>query len=187
MACIAGTRQQPREWIRIRPGGVLEHHEGRVCDRVKPMTSRSYCSPCPAYRGTRSDTTQATGLWPDGEPYALTPDELAQYETAIEAALEDDNFDLIAAWETRLTEGIGDQSLRLIGDPAALERRAAYMRAWRKGRPDPTNAARQARFRARKRNVSAPQRDSPGNPSPGARDARARVREKGTHVTAGDS
>lgn len=182
MACLGGTKEQPREWIRIRAGGILEHHAGRVCDRTHHLTNRAYCSPCPAYRGRRTDTTIATGLWPDGEPYALSTGELAQYEAAMDAALDDD-FDLIAAWETRMAEGIGDRTLREIGDPGALERRASYMRAYRRGRNDPTNAARQARFRARHRNVTTLRGGSDGQSLAPARTARARAREEGSYVT----
>lgn len=177
MTCLGGTREEPREWIRIRPGGVLEHQAGRVCDRTEPRTSRPYCSPCPAYRGKRTDTTRATGLYPDGEPYALSVAEHAAYEVAIAAALEDDDFSLIAAWESRLAEGIGDQALRRIGDPDALERRAAYMREYRKAHPvDPTNAERQRRWRARHRNVNAPSTGDLAKSPPRARGTRARTR-----------
>lgn len=121
------------------------------------MTNRRACSPCPAYRGIRSDTSPATGLWPDGTPYGLAAREHVEYEAALTAALEDDDFGPITAWETRLAEGIGDRTLRELGDPDALDRRAAYMRAYRQRRPGyDKSTARVARHRARGCNVTTP-------------------------------
>lgn len=183
IACLGGSREHPRQWVQLRADGTVELHEGRICDRVHPLTNRRYCSPCPAYRGTRTDTSTATGLWPDGTPYALAAGDYELYERAATAALEDDDFSLFALFEARVSEGIGDQALRRIGDPDALERRANYMRVWRQGRPDSTNADRQRRWRARHRNVTAPLARGPESSPPRARDASARAREGGNHVT----
>ena len=64
MACIGGTREDPKIWWRYRrarqdeiapnPDGlVFERVDGRICDRMQPRTSRVKCGPCPAYRGLR--------------------------------------------------------------------------------------------------------------------------------------
>ncbi len=177
MSCIAGTVSDPLPWVRLRADGTIEQHVGRWCKRTADWTSKRQCSSCPAYRGNRLDGTTSTGIGPDGLPYGLRQAEHELYEAALEAALDDD-FSLIAAFETRLADGVGDQVLRKLGDPDALDRRAAYMRDYRKGRPDGTGAARQRRWRERHRNVNAPESPNPrapGEGDSGQAPARARI------------
>lgn len=159
--CLGGTPEDPHEWWRISRSGRRpdERVEGRICKRKEPYTAPSACSSCPAYRGRRYDTSIATGLYPDGEPYALSSSEYAAWQRAMDLALEHDDFSGIARFEVRMEAGIGDQTLRRIGDPDALDRRAAYMRGYRKGRSrtdeDRARDAERAR-RYRKRHVTAP-------------------------------
>ena len=184
MSCLGGNPDEPREWIRLTVDGRIELQAGRICNRTRPGTARAFCSPCPAYRGVKTDTTRATGLYPDGSPYALSIAEHEAYEVALAAAIDDDDFSAIGAWETRLAEGIGDQALRRIGDPDALERRAAYMRDYRRAHPGKDkSASRMARLRARKSDVTAPERSEPAAAPPHARGTRARARERGSYVT----
>lgn len=155
MSCLGGTREEPRDWVRISPDGEETPMTGRfACNVVGPRTSRRKCSGCPAYRGIRRDGSTATGLAPDGTPYALRPAELEQYRAALEAALVDDDFDGIAAFEARMTEGIGDRTLLQLGDPGALDRLASRVRGWRsrnRDRAKALNAAHNRAYRARRK------------------------------------
>jgi hypothetical protein len=170
MTCLGGTREAPRNWVRVLAAGEPERHDGRICDRTHPLTSRTYCAPCPAYRGLRRDGSRSTGLYPDGTPYGLSADSFERYEAALVAMLDDDEVLPFAVWEARELEGIGAHTLRELGDPDATEAWAAHLRAYRQrhpdhrrraDRPDRTNAERQRRWRERHRTVTP---DSPPAP-----------------------
>jgi len=179
MSCLGGSPEAPRGWVRLTVDGRIEHHAGRVCNRTHPLTNRRFCSPCPAYRGIRTDSSTATGLYPDGTPYGLSAHEYDEYGAALVAMLEDDDPAPFAAWESRLT-GIGDRTLREIGDPDALDRRAAYMRDYRKRRPGhDRSAGRVARWRARKRNVNTLSTPSAGTGANGRLGTQARAHTRG--------
>lgn len=154
MSCLGGTPDEPRRWFRYQQGEAVPM-DGRHCTRTHPFTSRRVCSSCPAFRGTRSDGTLATGLFPSGEPYGLRPDEHEAYQAAVDAALFDDDFSLVGLFEARMLEGIGDKTLLRIGDPDALARRAEYARKYRKQRgnaPDrEATRERVRRLRARRK------------------------------------
>lgn len=134
MACIAGTVDSPRRWVRFAHGQPVRM-EGRWCDRAQDFTSRRTCSSCPAYRGIDIFGQLVTGMAPNGEPLGLTADEYAAYEAAVEASFDDD-FSLMRAWFDRMDAGVGERALREHGDPDATDRWAAYMRGYRERMDD---------------------------------------------------
>lgn len=153
MSCIAGTVEKPLRWVRFTAGEPVEL-EGRWCDRIQPFTNRVACSSCPAYRGTRYDGSEATGVAPSGDPIGLTVDEHERWQAAQDAALIEDDFSLLGAWQERMAGGPGERALRDIGDPDAAERWAGYIADWRKANPDRAkelNRAHARAYRARKR------------------------------------
>lgn len=161
MACIAGTVERPRQWVRFAAGEPVEM-DGRWCDRKEPFTARAQCSSCPAYRGVRYDTSLATGVAPSGDPVGLTMSEYVDWRDAQEEALIDDDFSLIAAWQDRMLAGIGQRALRDIGDPDATDAWNKYMRTYRARNPDYAERNReQTRARMRARRAVCKQRQSP--------------------------
>lgn len=166
MACIGGTVEEPRPWIRFK-SDQEERLDGRWCDRQQPFTSRRSCSSCPAYRGVRWDGTIATGIAPNGALVALTEDEYREYQAATEASFDGDD----GPWRifiSRLEEGIGERALREIGDPDAQAAHAAYMRDYRKRMPDDVRERERIRkreyMRAYMRNRRGKSIVSVGNP-----------------------
>jgi hypothetical protein len=124
-----------------------------------PRTSRRLCAECPAFRGLRYDGKVANGLNVLDDPIGLTLEEHERYEAAMDALNFDDDFGplglFLSRQERELVEhsdgthhviaGIGEQGLRRIGDPDALDRHAERMRAWRAAHP---GADRRKRDRA---------------------------------------
>lgn len=158
MACLAGTVDAPRRWVRFVAGEPVEL-EGRHCTRQQPFTNRQQCSSCPAYRGIRYDGSQATGITPSGDPIGLSVDEHKRWEAAQEAQFIDDDTGPIVMWQERMAGGMGDRALRFIGDPDASDRWASYMRDYRARMTDDQldrqrAATRERVRRHRARNVS---------------------------------
>jgi hypothetical protein len=167
MACLGGTYEHPKPWMRHWPDGRVQRIDGRICTDKKrllnPHTSRRSCAGCPAFRGLRWDGTVANGLGTDNEtPVGLSIDESARYEEAMDAALIEDDYEPLFGWLSRqdrelvtnpdgthhVIVGIGERGLRRIGDPGATERAAAYMREYRKSHPDPRTYAERKDDRA---------------------------------------
>lgn len=142
--CLGGTVEEPRTWYRLDPTGRRpdQELEGRWCKVTTPYTSPRTCSSCPAYRGRKFDGEVATGLTPAGEPYALSAAEYKRWQETSEYILETDDFLALDRFEAFVLEGIGDQALRRMGDPGALERRAEYMRRWYAAHADEVRARR---------------------------------------------
>lgn len=150
MSCIAGTVEKPLHWVRFRAGEAVEL-EGRICDRIQDFTSRRSCSSCPAYRGVRWDSSQATGVAPNGDPMGLTVDEYGRWTDAQEAALIEDDFAPMARFTDQMSGGMGLQSLARIGDPDALDTLAQRQREQRAKDPEHAKELRreaQRRYRA---------------------------------------
>lgn len=152
MACLGGTRDEPRVWMHYRADGEVVRQNGRICTGKRlanPHTSRRACAECPAFRGLRWDGKVANGMSPDDRPHGLTVEESARWEAAVFAAELDDDwepmFAFMARQERELIElgdgrhavvpGIGERGLRRIGDPGALDRHAEKMREWRAAHP----------------------------------------------------
>lgn len=167
MACLAGTVENPRPWMRYWKDREPERFEGRICNRTNPRTNRNQCSVCPAFRGVRYDTVLATGLDVDDEPYGLSIEEHHEYQRALEAKFIDDASDPLAVFLSRMqleatkdpltgrwqvTHGIGARTLAMIGDPSGLAVQAAKSREWRAAHPG-------ADKRVRKRDRAAYMRD----------------------------
>lgn len=193
MSCLGGTREEPKTWVRFR-ALEQEHIEGRWCDREQPFTSRRSCSACPAYRGTRWDGSTASGIAPNGDVVALSLPEYEEYERALEASFEDDDFSLLRMLLDKLDGGIGQRTMREAGDPDAQDVWSRYMRAYRtrmsdeqRARQRETTRLRVARHRAAKRasacNVSNPGASHRDSPVPARAPARTRARERGAYVT----
>jgi hypothetical protein len=165
MACLGGTRDEPRIWWRYNAAGEFVRVEGRICQGNpkrynNPHTSRRGCAECPAFRGLRWDERVKNGLAPDGSPVALSSAEHGRYQLAIEASWDDDMEPLFAfersmdreaiqrtdgTWQVKA--GWGERTLLRIGDPDATERRAAYLRKWRESHPDTRKRDRAAYMR----------------------------------------
>ncbi len=149
MSCLGGTPERPKPWVRYRPDGTVIRERGRICQRTQPRTSRRKCAACPAFRGIRWDGVVANGLAPDDSPVGLSLAEHEAYQRALDAALYDDDDELMFAFMGRMTRelvtrpdgthtvivGIGERGLLRIGDPDAMDRHAARMRTWRKAHP----------------------------------------------------
>lgn len=144
--CLGGTVEEPRKWHRLDPTGRRPDQElvGRWCKFTAPYTSPRTCSSCPAYRGVRYDGSPATGLTAAGDPYALSDAEYRRWQETQEYILETDDFQALDRFAMFVLEGIGDQALRRMGDPGALDRRAAYMRDWYAAHADEVRAQRRA-------------------------------------------
>jgi hypothetical protein len=160
VACLAGTKEEPRKWVRFKNGQPI-HMEGRWCERALPWTSRRSCSPCPAYRGVNVFGQRVTGLAPNEDPIALSADEYERYEAAIEATYDDD-FSLYCAFLDRLREGVGERTMREHGDPGAQDRWAAYIRGYRQRMSDEQKERQREYMKRymreyRKRKVSTPE------------------------------
>jgi hypothetical protein len=166
VACLGGTRDEPRIWWRYNANGDFVRVEGRICQNdakryANPRTSRTKCAMCPAFRGVRANGTAANGCAPNGDPIGLSSAEHGRYQLALEAALDDDMEPLFAFERSREREAIqrtdgtwhvvpgwGEATLLRMGDPDATERRAAYLREWRKTHPDTRKRDRAAYMRS---------------------------------------
>jgi len=106
MACLGGTRDEPKPWIHYRSGEEPTRVEGRICvgnpkRYNNPHTSRRGCAECPAFRGLRWDGKVANGLNIIDEPVGLTIEEAKRYDEAMDALAFEDEFDLLGAFLAR--------------------------------------------------------------------------------------
>lgn len=144
MACLGGTPAEPRIWFRYKHER-FERHDGRICRRMNPRTSKRFCQGCPAFRGISWDGTVVNGLAPDESPYGLSASEHEQYQQALMDALIDDDFLPLSLFVSRMQREIGDDGvprralgqrvLMMVGDPAALAHHAKQLREYRANHP----------------------------------------------------
>lgn len=126
MACLGGTWDQPRTWVRFVegvPSGDPIH--GRVCDRQRmpyEQTRPDRCHGCPAYRGRNPDGSEVGVLNRDDSLNSLSEEE---YERYVELVEEEQDPPAFYEW---LLEG------RSRGWPGT-ERDAEYQRRWRAAHP----------------------------------------------------
>lgn len=147
MACLGGTVEEPRRWVRYNATGEWEEGSGRSCKRTVPWTtvagdrfrSAWTCGSCVLYRGfTRG--RRATGLNPlTDEPVVLSLDERTAYLAAQEEAEENGGEwgPLMIRFVARMNgELYGLRSLRLAGEVDAQDEWAARMRDYRRDHPE---------------------------------------------------
>lgn len=126
MACLGGTWEDPRPWVRFSGGAPVngETIMGRICDKTRmpwASTRRRFCHGCPAYRGKDWDGNMQGALAADGETVqSLRLSEYVEYARWVEEEFEPERFYL---WLEEGNRGISEEA------------QAEYMRKWRAEHP----------------------------------------------------